>query len=417
MIILHKAGRDTIPAGFRENGDYGVRKSNEMDYYKESLKLHEKSKGKWEMVPKVQLETKEDLSLAYTPGVAQPCLEIERDSRMAYAYTNKWNSVAVATDGSAALGLGNIGALAALPIMDGKAILFKEFGDIDAVPICVESQDVDVIVETLANIAPTFGGINLEDISAPRCFEIEEKLQNRVNIPVFHDDQHGPAEGVIAAIINYCRLSGRKIEELEAAISGCGAAGTAIARMLSFAGLKDIVICDSRGIISPERSDLNDAKKGLCTITNKAGITGGLAEAVAGKDVFIGVSQPNVLTAEMIGTMNDNPAVFAMSNPEPEVDPQVAKAAGAFIIGTGRSDYPNQINNLLAFPGIFRGALDARATRVTREMKLAAAKAIAYTLKDDEVSTDMIIPSPLNENVGKNVAEAVAEAWRKNERD
>ena len=388
-----------------------------MDYYKESLKLHEKSRGKWEMTPKVPLESKEDLSLAYTPGVAQPCMEIEKDSRMAYAYTNKWNSVAVATDGSAALGLGNIGALAALPIMDGKAILFKSFGDIDAVPICVESQEVDVIVETRANIAPTFGGINLEDISAPRCFEIEEKLQARVNIPVFHDDQHGTAVVVMAAIINSCRLQNKAIEDLEIAISGCGAAGTAIAKMLNYAGVKDIIICDSKGIIADSRTDLNNAKKELCAITNKAGISGGLAAAVAGKDVFIGVSQPNVLTAEMIKTMKPDPAVFAMSNPEPEVDPEVAKAAGAFIIGTGRSDYPNQINNLLAFPGIFRGALDARAECVTREMKLAAAKAIAYTLDDGEVSADMIIPSPLNEDVGKNVAAAVAAAWRDHERD
>ncbi|MCQ2545639.1 MAG: NADP-dependent malic enzyme [Clostridia bacterium] len=381
-----------------------------MDYYKESLKLHEKAMGKWEMGIKVPVETKEDLSLAYTPGVAQPCLEIERDEKLAYTYTSKWNTVAVATDGSAALGLGNIGGLAALPIMEGKAVLFKRFADIDAVPICLESQDVDTIVETLANIASSFGGINLEDISAPRCFEIEKKLQDRVKIPVFHDDQHGTAIVVLAAIINSCRLQGRQLEELEVVISGAGAAGVAIAGMLLAAGVKDVVCCDSRGIVSGDRSDLNEAKVCLCSITNRKGISGTLADAVKDRDVFIGVSQPAILTPEMIKTMKPDPVIFAMSNPEPEIKPELAKQAGAAIIGTGRSDYPNQINNLLAFPGIFRGALDARAESVTEEMKLAAAKAIAYTIKDEELSADAIIPSPLNENVEKNVAAAVAEA-------
>ena len=386
-----------------------------MDYYKESLKLHEKAKGKWTTGYKVPVETIEDLSLAYTPGVAQPCLEIEEDKKKAYTYTSKWNTVAIATDGSAALGLGNIGGLAALPIMEGKAVLFKRFADIDAIPICLDTQDTDEIIDTLVNIAPSFGGINLEDISAPRCFEIEKKLQERVDIPVFHDDQHGTAIVVLAAIINSCRLINTDLENLSVAISGCGAAGTAISKILLYAGVNDVVICDSRGIVSSERTDLNESKKELCKITNKYNVSGTLADAVAGKDVFIGVSKPDILTSEMIRSMSPMPLVFAMSNPEPEVDPEVAKSAGAYIIGTGRSDYPNQINNLLAFPGIFRGALDAGATSITLDMKLAAAKAIANTLSIHELTPDRVIPSPLDDNVGKNVAQAVASAW--NEKD
>lgn len=382
----------------------------EMDYYKESLKLHEKARGKWEMGIKVPVETVEDLSLAYTPGVAQPCLEIEKDKELAYKYTSRWNTVAIATDGSAALGLGNIGGLAALPIMEGKAILFKRFADIDAIPICLETQDTDEIVDTLVNIAPSFGGINLEDISAPRCFEIEKKLQERVNIPVFHDDQHGTAVVVLAAIINSCRLTGKKAEELEIAISGAGAAGTAIPKILLAAGVKDIVVCDRRGILSGDRDDLNDAKAELCSITNRKGVSGTLADAVKDKDVFIGVSQPKLLTVDMLKSMKAGAAIFAMSNPEPEIMPDMAKEAGARIVGTGRSDFPNQINNLLAFPGIFRGALDARAGRVTEEMKLAAARAIAYTISDEELTEDNIIPSALDERVERNVAEAVAAA-------
>ena len=386
-----------------------------MDYYKESLKLHEKAKGKWTTGYKVPVETIEDLSLAYTPGVAQPCLEIEENKKKAYTYTSNWNTVAIATDGSAALGLGNIGGLAALPIMEGKAVLFKRFADIDAIPICLDTQDTDEIIDTLVNIAPSFGGINLEDISAPRCFEIEKKLQERVDIPVFHDDQHGTAIVVLAAIINSCRLINTDLENLSVAISGCGAAGTAISKILLYAGVNDVVICDSRGIVSSERTDLNESKKELCKITNKYNVSGTLADAVAGKDVFIGVSKPDILTSEMIRSMSPMPLVFAMSNPEPEVDPEVAKSAGAYIIGTGRSDYPNQINNLLAFPGIFRGALDAGATSITLDMKLAAAKAIANTLSIHELTPDRVIPSPLDDNVGKNVAQAVASAW--NEKD
>ncbi|MCQ2547112.1 MAG: NADP-dependent malic enzyme [Clostridia bacterium] len=384
-----------------------------MDYYKESLKLHEKARGKWEMGIKVPLETAEDLSLAYTPGVAQPCLEIQKNEALAKKYTSRWNTVAIATDGSAALGLGNIGGLAALPIMEGKAVLFKAFAGIDAIPICLDTQDTDAIIETLVNIAPSFGGINLEDISAPRCFEIEKKLQARVDIPVFHDDQHGTAVVVLAALINSCRLQGRQLEELEVVISGAGAAGVAIAGMLLAAGVKDVVCCDSRGIVSGDRSDLNEAKVCLCSITNRKGISGTLADAVKDRDVFIGVSQPAILTPEMIKTMKPDPVIFAMSNPEPEIEPELAKEAGAAIIGTGRSDYPNQINNLLAFPGIFRGALDAGARSVTEEMKLAAAKAIAFTLEDSQLSADMIIPSPLNEEVAKNVAKAVGAAVEK----
>ena len=386
-----------------------------MNYYKESLKLHKKARGKWTTGFKVPVETIEDLSLAYTPGVAQPCLEIEEDKKKAYTYTSKWNTVAIATDGSAALGLGNIGGLAALPIMEGKALLFKRFADIDAIPICLDTQDTDEIIETLVNIAPSFGGINLEDISAPRCFEIEKKLQERIDIPVFHDDQHGTAIVVLAAIINSCRLMKTDLEDLSVAISGCGAAGTAISKILIYAGVSDVVICDSRGIVSSERTDLNESKKALCKITNKFNVSGTLADAVAGKNVFIGVSKPDILTSEMIRSMSPMPLVFAMSNPEPEVDPEVAKMAGAYIIGTGRSDYPNQINNLLAFPGIFRGALDAGATSITLDMKLAAAKAIANTLSIHELTPDRVIPSPLDDNVGKNVAQAVASAW--NEKD
>lgn len=382
-----------------------------MDYYSESLKLHEEYKGKWEINSKVPIETLADLSLAYTPGVAQPCLEIEKDRREVYKYTSKWNTVAIATDGSAALGLGNIGGVAALPIMEGKAILFKEFANIDAVPICMESQDTDEIVNILKNIAPTFGGINLEDISAPRCFEIEEKLQELVDIPVFHDDQHGTAIVVTAGVINSCRLLGKKLETLEIVISGAGAAGTAIAGMLNAFGVKDVIVCDSRGIVSKSRTDLNEAKKKLCESTNKNNVQGQLTDAIIGKDVFIGVSQPRIVTEKMIKTMKKDPIIFAMSNPEPEILPDLAKKAGAAVVGTGRSDYPNQVNNLLAFPGVFRGALDIRAKRITSEMKVAAAKAIAASVDDENLGADKIIPSIFDRNVETNVAEAVAKAW------
>lgn len=382
-----------------------------MDYYEESLELHKEFRGKWEMGYKVPVESKTDLSLAYTPGVAQPCLEIEQENEKAYIYTSKWNTVAVASDGSAALGLGNIGGLASLPIMEGKAVLFKRFADIDAIPICLRTQDTDEIVNTLANISPSFGGINLEDISAPRCFEVEERLQSIVDIPVFHDDQHGTAVVVLAAIINSCRLLGKKVEDLEIAVSGAGAAGTAISKMLIASGVKDVVVCDRGGIIYAEREDLSEAGRKLAGITNRKDIRGGLADAMKEKDVFIGVSARGIVSREMVQSMKDRPVVLAMANPEPEITPAEAKAAGAYIIGTGRSDHPNQINNLLAFPGIFRGALDARASRVTEEMKLAAAKAIADAVSDDELCAEKIIPSALDENVAGNVAKATAKAW------
>ena len=382
-----------------------------MDYYAGSLKLHEKYKGKWEMRSKVPIETLEDLSLAYTPGVAQPCLEIEKDPDEVYKYTSKWNTVAIATDGSAALGLGNIGGMAAFPIMEGKAVLFKKFADIDAIPICLETQDTDEIVNVLRNIAPTFGGINLEDISAPRCFEIERKLQEQVDIPVFHDDQHGTAIVVSAGVINSSRYLGKAMSDMKIAMSGAGAAGTAIADMLMGFGVGDIVICDSKGIVSKDRTDLTGEKRRLAEVTNADGLSGSLADAMKGADVFVGVSQPGIVSQDMVRSMKKDPVIFAMSNPEPEILPDAAREAGAVIIGTGRSDFANQVNNLLAFPGVFRGALDSRAKRVTEEMKIAAAKAIADSVSDPDLSPGKIIPSIFDENVGPNVAGAVARAW------
>ena len=396
-----------------DSGEAGASEAPEdIDYYAESLKLHEEYKGKWEMRSKVPIATLKDLSLAYTPGVAQPCLEIAERPEDAYKYTSKWNTVAIATDGSAALGLGNIGGMAALPIMEGKAVLFKQFADIDAVPICLETQDIDEIVMILKNIAPTFGGINLEDISAPRCFEIERKLQEQLDIPVFHDDQHGTAIVVTAGIINGCRLLDKKMEDLQIAISGAGAAGTAIAEMLMDFGVKDIVLCDSKGILGPGRDDLNPEKKALAEKTNSAGLSGGLAEAIEGRDVFVGVSKPGIVSKDMIKSMKKDPIVFAMSNPEPEITPEDAIDAGAAVVGTGRSDYANQVNNLLAFPGVFRGALDARAKKITHEMKKAAAVAIAESLEGGSMRADYVIPTIFDRSVGENVARAVAQAWK-----
>ena len=386
-----------------------------MDYYKESLKLHEKYKGKWEMNSKVPIETHEDLSLAYTPGVAQPCLEIAENPDEVYKYTSKWNTVAIATDGSAALGLGNIGGMAAFPIMEGKAVLFKKFANIDAIPICLDTQDTDEIVNVLKHIAPTFGGINLEDISAPRCFEIERKLQEQIDIPVFHDDQHGTAIVVSAGVINSCRYLGKKMEDLKIAISGAGAAGTAIADMLQGFGAGDVILCDSKGLIHRDRDDLTPEKRRLAEKTNAEGIKGTLADAMKGADVFVGVSQPRIVSEEMVRSMKPDPVIFAMSNPEPEILPDAARNAGASVIGTGRSDFANQVNNLLAFPGVFRGALDSRARMVTEEMKIAAAKAIADSVPDTDLSPEKIIPSIFDENVGSNVASAVAKAWKDRE--
>jgi malate dehydrogenase (oxaloacetate-decarboxylating) len=384
-----------------------------MDYYEASLKLHEINRGKMEIVSRVPLRTKDDLSAAYTPGVAQPCVAIRDDPENAYRYTPKGRTVAVVSDGSAVLGLGNIGGLAAIPVMEGKAILFKTFGGIDAVPICLETQDVDEIVHIVRNIAPVFGGINLEDISAPRCFAIERRLQALLDIPVFHDDQHGTAIVVSAAVINACKLTGRSLESVKAVINGAGAAGAAVTRMLLSLGLRDVVVCDSKGILSPDRlSALSEDKIELLEITNKGGLCGGLAEATAGRDLFVGVSGPRLLTEDMVASMNGRPIIFAMSNPEPEIMPLLAKRAGAAVVGTGRSDFPNQINNVLVFPGVFKGALAARAKAVTEKMKRAAAYALADTVKPNELSPDCIIPDAFNETVADAVADAVARAWR-----
>lgn len=383
-----------------------------MNYYEASLKMHEEHKGKMAVASKVQVKTKDDLSTAYTPGVAEPCRKIHENPEDVYKYTNKSNIVAVVSDGSAVLGLGNIGGLASIPVMDGKSLLFKEFAGIDAFPICLETQDVDEIVNIVKNIAPTLGGINLEDISAPRCFEIEEKLQAVVDIPVFHDDQHGTAVVVSAAVINSAKLTGRSLSSIKAVINGAGAAGTAIAKMLMNLGINDIVACDSKGILHKDRGNLNEAKRRLAEITNESGISGTLADAVKGRDLFIGVSAAKVLTADMVRSMNDAPIIFAMANPEPEILPDIAKEAGAAVVGTGRSDYPNQINNVLIFPGLFKGALAARAKRITEEMKTAAAFALAEIIKDDELTPDYIIPSAFYPGAADIVADAVAKAWK-----
>lgn len=383
-----------------------------IDYYKASLEMHEQNKGKMAVASKVKVETKDDLSTAYTPGVAEPCRKIHANPEDVYKYTNKSNIVAVVSDGSAVLGLGNIGGLASIPVMDGKSLLFKEFAGIDAFPICLETQDVDEIVNIVKNIAPTLGGINLEDISAPRCFEIEEKLQAAVDIPVFHDDQHGTAVVVSAAVINAAKFTGRKLGDMKAVINGAGAAGTAIAKMLMNLGIKDVVACDSKGILTRKRTDLNEAKKRLAAITNDEQIAGSLADAVKGRDLFIGVSAARVLTSEMVQTMKKDAIIFAMANPEPEILPDIAKEAGAAVVGTGRSDYPNQINNVLIFPGLFKGALAARAKRITEEMKTAAAFALAGLIADEELKADYIIPSAFHPGAADAVADAVEKAWK-----
>lgn len=384
-----------------------------MNYYEASLILHETHKGKMETAAKVPVRTREDLSVAYTPGVAEPCRRIKDNPEDVYRYTNKGNTVAVVTDGSAVLGLGNIGAAAALPVMDGKALLFKEFAGIDAVPICLDTQDPDEIVAIVRAIAPTLGGINLEDISAPRCFEIEERLQALLPIPVFHDDQHGTAVVASAALINAAKLMGVGLADLPVVINGAGAAGTAIARMLLALGVSDLVVCDKGGILCRGDESLNPAMQKLAAATNPDKLRGGLAEAVRGRKVFIGVSGPGVLTPEMVATMADGPAVFAMANPEPEIMPDLAKAAGAAIVATGRSDYPNQINNVLVFPGVFKGALGARAARITESMKVAAAYALAGLIPEGELSPEYILPAPFHPGVADAVAGAVADAWRR----
>lgn len=384
-----------------------------MDYRKESLKLHEQWKGKVEVVARAKVDSKDALSLAYTPGVAQPCLEIQKDYNKSWELTRRWNMAAVITDGSAVLGLGDIGPEAGMPVMEGKCVLFKEFGGVDAFPLCVRTKDVDEFVNTVYNISGSFGGINLEDIAAPRCFEIEEKLKKMCDIPVFHDDQHGTAVVVSAALINATKLTGKPLSECKAVINGSGAAGIAIAKLLMTLGLKDVILCDRTGAIYKGRDNLNPYKAEIAEISNKELVKGSLADAVCGSDIFIGVSAPGVLTADMIKTMNDNAIVLAMANPVPEIMPDEAKAAGAAIVGTGRSDFPNQINNVVAFPGIFRGALDVRAKQITENMKIAAAYAIASLVDDSELKPDYILPYAFDERIKDAVACAVADAARK----
>ena len=383
-----------------------------MDYAKESLKLHEQWKGKIEVITRAPLETRDDLSLAYTPGVAQPCLEIQKDVNKSYDLTRRSNLVAVITDGTAVLGLGDIGPEAGMPVMEGKCALFKAFGDVDAIPLCVRSKEVDDIVKTVSLIAGSFGGVNLEDISAPRCFEIERKLKEICDIPIFHDDQHGTAVVTLAAMMNALKLTGKKIDEIRVVTSGAGAAGIAIIKLLIAMGLNDVVLCDRKGAIYKGRDGLNKEKEEMAEITNKQMRKGTLEEVIKGADVFIGVSAPGCVTPEMVKSMAPDPIIFAMANPTPEIMPDLARESGAAVVGTGRSDFPNQINNVLAFPGIFRGALDVRASDINDEMKIAAAKAIADFVKDDELTAEYIIPSALNRDVAAAVAKAVAQAAR-----
>lgn len=381
-----------------------------MNVNEKALQKHEEWNGKIEVISRASVKNREELSVAYTPGVAAPCLEIEKNPELAYKYTRKGNLVAVITDGTAVLGLGDIGPQAAMPVMEGKCCLFKEFADVDAIPLCVASKDVDEIVRTIELIAPSFGGINLEDISAPRCFEIEKRLKEKLNIPVFHDDQHGTAIIVGAALINSAKLIGKALSELEVVINGAGAAGIAIAKFLLLLGVGNIILCDKDGILYRGAAGMNEAQEAMAQITNKKNRTGLLKDAMVGADAFVGVSRPNLVTAEMIQSMNDKPIIFAMANPVPEIMPDEAKAAGAYIVGTGRSDYPNQINNVLAFPGIFKGALESRATDITDEMKVGAAYGIAGIIPDEELNPDYILPDAFNKKVAVNVAKAVADA-------
>ena len=383
-----------------------------MDYAKESLRLHGEWKGKIEMVTRVPVKTKDDLSLAYTPGVAQPCLEIQKDINKSYELTRRWNMAAVITDGSAVLGLGDIGPEAGMPVMEGKCVLFKAFGDVDAFPICVKTKDVDEFVETVYNISGSFGGINLEDIAAPRCFEIERKLKEKCDIPIFHDDQHGTAVITLAGLTNALKVVGKKKEDVKIVTSGAGAAAIAITKLLLSAGFKDITMCDRKGAIYQGREGLNWIKTEMAEVTNLSRKAGALADMLVGADVFIGVSAPNTVTSEMVKTMNKDAIIFACANPTPEIFPDAAKAGGARVVSTGRSDYPNQINNVLAFPGIFRGAFDVRASDINEAMKVAAAEALAG-LVGDELSEDYIIPAAFDPRVGPAVAKAVAEAARR----
>lgn len=382
-----------------------------MDYAKESLKLHYEWNGKIEVVARAKVDNKEALSLAYTPGVAQPCLEIQKDVNKSYELTRRSNLVAVITDGSAVLGLGDIGPEAGMPVMEGKCVLFKEFGGVDAFPLCIRTQDVDEFVNTVLLLCGSFGGINLEDIAAPRCFEIERKLKEKADIPIFHDDQHGTAVICCAALINSLKIVGKKIEDCTAVFNGAGAAGVAIAKLFKVMGIGDIIMCDRKGVIC-DGDDLAPAKQDIADFTNKNRVRGALADAMKGADIFIGVSAPGVVTQDMIRSMAKDPIVLAMANPVPEIMPDLAKEAGAAVVGTGRSDFPNQVNNVLAFPGIFRGTLDVRASDINEEMKIAAAKALADLVSDEELNPDYVIPMAFDPRVGGAVASAVAQAAR-----
>lgn len=378
-----------------------------MDQKEIALQCHAKWNGKLETIAKSKVNSREDLAIAYTPGVAEPCKVIAEDKEAAYTYTWKSNTVAVVSDGSAVLGLGNIGPYAAMPVMEGKCVLFKEFGNVNAVPICLDTQDTEEIIRAVKNIAPGFGGINLEDISAPRCFEIEERLKDILDIPVFHDDQHGTAIVVLAGIINGLRVTGKKKEECKVVVNGAGSAGVAITKLLLTYGFKNVTMCDRLGIIGKDYPGLNWMQQRMTEVTNLEGQTGTLADALCGADIFVGVSAPNIVTPEMVQSMNKDSILFAMANPVPEIMPDVAKAAGARIVGTGRSDFPNQVNNVIAFPGIFRGALEGRATQITEEMKLAAAEALAHLVSDEELNDEFIMPEAFDPRVADVVADAV----------
>ena len=384
-----------------------VKEKITMDNKEKALLCHKEWNGKLETVAKSKVKTREDLAIAYTPGVAEPCKVIAEDKTAAYTYTWKANTVAVVSDGSAVLGLGNIGPYAAMPVMEGKCVLFKEFGNVNAVPICLDTQDTEEIIQAVKNIAPGFGGINLEDISAPRCFEIEERLKEMLDIPVFHDDQHGTAIVVLAGIINGLRVTGKKKEECRVVVNGAGSAGVAITKLLLTYGFKHVTMCDREGIIGKDYPNLNWMQKKMTEVTNLENASGTLADALRGADIIVGVSAPNIVTPEMVSSMNKDAILFAMANPVPEIMPDVAKAAGAKVVGTGRSDFPNQVNNVIAFPGIFRGALEAHATQITEEMKLAAAEALAALVSDEELNEDFIMPEAFDPRVAEVVSEAV----------
>ena len=380
-----------------------------MSNSEKALQMHEQWNGKLETTAKAHVNSREDLAIAYTPGVAEPCKVIAKDPEAAYKYTIKSNTVAVVSDGSAVLGLGNIGALAAMPVMEGKAVLFKEFGGVNAVPICLDTQDTEEIIRTVVNIAPAFGGINLEDISAPRCFEIETRLKELLDIPVFHDDQHGTAIVVLAGIINALKVTKKEKETCRVVVNGAGSAGVAITKLLLNYGFKDITMCDINGIISKDSENLNWMQKEMAKVTNLKNVSGTLADALKGADIFVGVSAPGIVTKDMVASMNKDAILFAMANPVPEIMPDLAKAAGAKVVGTGRSDFPNQVNNVVAFPGIFKGALEGRASQITEEMKLAAAKAIAGLVPDEELSEDNILPQAFDPCVAETVSRAIKE--------